>query len=160
MKPEYSKALVSQTLNLGWSNPFLGDKIRRKSRPRVLKPTSRILLYLWVPAGSRPLLTMLCATSDVDRVSKCLTRFERSDEMEATIKSKMSALSISTIFLHKAEVKVCQARGQDEKSAFLLLQTAQTLIDSEVKSDRKELFRMIYLESTCICLKSIISCRN
>lgn len=41
-------ALFNLTLNWGWRRPFLGDKIRRNSLPRTLKPTSLILLCLWL----------------------------------------------------------------------------------------------------------------
>ena len=86
-------------MKFGWSSPFLGDRISLKSRPKVRNPTSRILLNLWVPSGSNPLLTIVWDKCELWRVSKCLTRFDRlSDEIEATVKINIIDDLISTIF--------------------------------------------------------------
>ena len=85
------------TLKFGCKSPFLGDNMSRNSLPKVLNPTSRILLNLWLPLGSSPRLTILWDKSELVNVSKWRTRSVRSEDMVYTIERKIRAFS--TIFL-------------------------------------------------------------
>ena len=85
------------TLKFGCKSPLCGDKMSLKSLPNVRKPTSRILLCLWVPPGSAPRLTILWDRSELLSFSKWRTRWDKSEDMEATIKRR-TRIFWSTIF--------------------------------------------------------------
>ena len=139
-------------MKFGWSSPFLGDRMSLKSRPKVRNPTSRILLNLWVPSGSKPLLTIVWDRCELWRVSKCLTRFDRlSDEIEATVKINIIDDLISTIFKVQPFFYIVGLQNicQKSLSSFTLLwlqpflwkhSTEKTLIQySEVKKIEQNL---------------------
>ena len=93
----FCKINFNFTLKFGCKSPFLGDNMSRNSLPKVLNPTSRILLNLWMPLGSSPRLTILWDKSELVNVSKWRTRSVRSEDMVYTIERKIRAFS--TIFL-------------------------------------------------------------